>query len=326
MPFRRAGSAPLITREDLPDLAPPFDDPSSVFNPGALRVDGHFELMLRVQSRGRETCLLRAVSGDGREFAIDPEPIRFDGLESVPGHVFHVYDPRLTLLEGKRHCVVAIDLDDRCELGLAVSDDGRAWRFLGLVSGHGNDEGGNRNGVLFPRKVGGRYLRLDRPNRRAGDGFAGGGDAMLLSESDDLLAWRPVAEIATGRPHHWDERLGAGPPPVLTEEGWLVVYHGVATHFGSASIYQAGVLLLDAENPDRVIARGRNNVLEPREAWELMGQVPNVVFPSGMVLKGHDGSGPAPPTARCLLYYGAADTSIGLAEATVGELLDDCRI
>ena len=321
MPFRRSGGAPLITRESLPALAPPFDDPSSVFNPGAMRVDGRIELMLRVQSRGRETCLLRATSDDGRAIRVDADPLRFAGLEELPDRVHHVYDPRLTLLEGRRHAMFAVDLDDRCELGLADSDDGRQWRFRGLVS-----EGGNRNGALFPSRVGGRFLRLDRPNQLAGDGFAGGGERMMLSESDDLLAWRPVAEIAAGRPHYWDERLGAGPPPVLTEEGWLVVYHGVATHFGSASIYQAGVMLLDAEDPARVLARGRNNVLEPREPWELMGQVPNVVFPGGMVLEGHEGSGPAPVEARCLLYYGAADTCIGLAECGVGELLDDCRI
>ncbi len=323
MSFRRVGSTPLITREDLPPLAPPFDDPSSVFNPGAMKVDGRIELMLRVQSRGRETCLLGASSEDGRALTVNPEPIHFEGLDKLSAAVHHVYDPRLTLIDGKRQALLAIDLDDRCELGLACSDDGRHWEFRGLVS---EGEGGNRNGVLFPRRIGGRYLRLDRPNTLAGDGYAGGGDRIHLSESEDLLSWQPLWDIAAGRPHYWDERIGAGPPPVLTEAGWLLVYHGVATHFGSAGIYQAGVMLLDADDPGRVLARGRNNVLEPRLSWELSGQVPNVVFPSGLVLPDHRESEPAPRSARCLLYYGAADTCIGLAESSIGELIDDCYI
>lgn len=322
MPFRRIGDGPLISRLDLPPLRPPFDDPSSVFNPGALRVDGQVELMLRVQSRGRETCLLRATSPDGLGFTVDPEPLRFAGIEDLPGTLHHVYDPRLTLLDGRRHALLALDRDRRCDLGLARSEDGRHWEFLGIAS---DDPDGNRNGVLFPCRVGGRYLRLDRPNALAADGIAGGGGACRLAESKDLLEWRPVADLAAGRPHYWDERLGPGPPPLLTEEGWLVIYHGIASHFASVSIYQAGVMLLDAERPERVIARGRNNVLEPREPWELTGQVPNVVFPSGLVLPDHDGTEPAPRDARVHLYYGAADTCIGLAEATVGELLDACR-
>jgi beta-1,4-mannooligosaccharide/beta-1,4-mannosyl-N-acetylglucosamine phosphorylase len=321
MSFRRVGSTPLITRDDLPPLAAPFDDPSSVFNPGALKVDGRIELMLRVQSRGRETCLLGATSADGRDFTVSPEAVVFEGLDDLPGKVHHVYDPRLTLLDGIRHVMLAIDLDDRCELGLARSEDGERWKFLGLVS---SSEGGNRNGVLFPKRIGGRYLRLDRPNSLAGDGLAGGGDRICLSESDDLLHWRPLSDIAAGRPHYWDERIGAGPPPILTEAGWLLVYHGVATHFGSANIYQAGVVLLDAEDPGHVLGRGRNNVLEPRLPWELTGQVPNVVFPSGLVLPDHLGDAPAPRTTRCLLYYGAADTCVGLAVCTVGKLIDDC--
>ena len=90
------------------------------------------------------------------------------------------------------------------------------------------------------------------------------GDAIWLTESDDLVEWRPVGEVMSGRPHYWDELIGSGPPPVKTEAGWLHLYHGVATHFASSNIYQAGAVLLDLEDPSRVIARTWDNILEPR--------------------------------------------------------------
>ena len=123
-----------------------------------------------------------------------------------------------------------------------------------------------------------------------------------------------------GRFHYWDEFIGSGPPPVKTRRGWLHVYHGVAGHFGSSNIYQAGVVLLDLDDPSRVIGRSRCNILEPREPYELTGQVPNVVFPSGMIVESCDAEGFALPESPVNIYYGAADTVVGLATATVQDL------
>src|SRR5262249_11627410 len=139
-----------------------------------------------------------------------------------------------------------------------------------------------RNGVLFPEKVGGRYLLLERPNRTRLEGGVTSGDEIVLRSSDDLVRWERVGPVMRGRLHYWDELIGSGPPPVKTRRGWLHVYHGVATHFAASNIYQAGVCLLDLQDPSRIVARGRNNILEPRETYELTGQVPNVVFPTGL--------------------------------------------
>jgi beta-1,4-mannooligosaccharide/beta-1,4-mannosyl-N-acetylglucosamine phosphorylase len=99
------------------------------------------------------------------------------------------------------------------------------------------------------------------------------------------------------------------------------VYHGIATHFGSVNIYQAGVALLDLEDPLRVVGRSRDNVLEPRKMYELVGQVPNVVFPSGMIVDEVDDEGFATDESKLRLYYGAADSTVCLATGTVGGLL-----
>jgi beta-1,4-mannooligosaccharide/beta-1,4-mannosyl-N-acetylglucosamine phosphorylase len=145
-----------------------------------------------------------------------------------------------------------------------------------------------------------------------------------MSATDDFEIWEDLGPVMAGRPHYWDELIGPGPPPVKTREGWLLIYHGIATHFASANIYQAGAVLLDLDDPTRVIARTRDNILEPRESWELTGQVPNVVFPSGLTVASLDEEGFAPPSAEVRVYYGAADTCVGLAIATVSDLVDAC--
>ena len=147
-----------------------------------------------------------------------------------------------------------------------------------------------------------------------------------LAASDDLVSWSEVGPVMRGRPRSWDERIGSGPPPVRVAEGWLHLYHGVATHFASGGgVYQAGAVLLDVDDPSRVLARTRRNILEPRTLYEVAGQVPNVVFPSGMVVRGVPADAVAPADARVQLYYGAADTSVGLATTTIGALCRACR-
>jgi beta-1,4-mannooligosaccharide/beta-1,4-mannosyl-N-acetylglucosamine phosphorylase len=296
--MRRAEQNPIVTRDDIPGR-----DVTSVFNPGAIRWNGDIALLLRVQTRGRETLLWPARSRNGVRFEIAPAPITIEGLDLTGIH--HVYDPRLTMLEGVLCVVFAVDTDDGCRLGIARSDDFERFELVSLDAA-----GERRNGVLFPEKVGGRYLRLERPNT-----VEGSGDAIWLAKSNDLREWSAVAPVLEGRWHYWDERIGSGPPPLRIDEGWLHLYHGIATHFMAANIYQAGVVLLDADDPTKVLARSSENVLEPREMYELVGQVPNVVFPSGWVRDGDE----------LLIYYGAADTSIGLARTTVKELLDACE-
>jgi len=319
MSWKRNSRNPLLTRESIPRIAPELVDATSVFNPGAVSVDGTTVLLLRVQSRGRRTILLKAESDDGIGFRVAERVVELRGLETEGDTVHHVYDPRITQLDGTYYVMLALDLDSGCRLGLSRTTDFRVLEFLGPPS-----DCELRNGVLFPEKIGGRYARLERPNdvRRASG--AATGDEIRLSTSDDLLHWRVEGTVIRGRPHYWDELIGSGPPPFKTRAGWLHVYHGVATHLGGC-IYQAGALLLDLQDPTRVLARSRNNMLEPREPYEQVGQVPNVVFPSGLIVDRIDDDGFALPESNVRLYYGAADTCVALATTTVRDLLAMCE-
>ncbi|MBN1211497.1 MAG: glycoside hydrolase family 130 protein [candidate division Zixibacteria bacterium] len=317
--MKRSKKNPIITRRDIPLVKPHLVDVTSVFNPGAVKYKDKYLLLLRVQNRGRETFLMKAVSDNGEDFTVDDRIIRFEGIEKVSKKIYHIYDPRITRLEDKYYIMVALDMENSCRLGLAVTEDFREYRWLGIVS---DDD--NRNGVLFPEKINGRYLRFDRPNRSRLESGVNSGEAVFLSDSDDLRHWRPLVSVLEGRRHYWDERPGAGPPPVKTTKGWLLVYHGIAEHFRSVNIYQAGAALFDLDNPARLVARSRYNILEPREPYELTGQVPNVVFPSGLIVERYDRNGFAEPDSPVYLYYGAADTSVCRAATTVKELLNTC--
>jgi len=313
---QRCGRNPILTRDDIPDVSPLVSDVTSVFNPGAIKDGDRYLLLLRVQTRGRETVLMLAESDDGEQFTVQPRLLTIDGLDDVGERIYHIYDPRQTRIGDNIYIVFAADVDGACRLGIARTRD---FQRLELVSWTGDRD--TRNGVLFQEKVGGRYLRLERPNRVRLENGVTTGSEIVLAESDDLVDWRIAGPVMAGRAHSWDELIGSGPPPVKTREGWLHIYHGVATHFASANIYQAGVALLDLDDPSRVIARGRNNILEPREIYELIGQVPNVVFPSGMIVEDVDDAGFARPASRVLVYYGAADTVVGLATTTIAELM-----
>jgi predicted GH43/DUF377 family glycosyl hydrolase len=211
-------------------------------------------------------------------------------------------------------------MEDVCRVGMARSKDLVHFEFLGF------SEWATRNAVLFPERIGDQYLRLERPNAKVLEGGVVTGDAVRLAQSSDLIHWELVgAPVFQGRPHYWDELIGSGPPPVKTRAGWLHIYHGVATHFSSSNIYQAGAVLLDLNDPGRVIGRTWQNILEPREPYELMGQVPNVVFPSGWIVREFDSEGYATESSEVLVYYGAADTSVGLCRTTIGALLGACE-
>ena len=185
--------------------------------------------------------------------------------------------------------------------------DFKKLEWLGCIS-----EPDNRNGVLFPEKINGSYVRLDRPNISE----RGQGD-IWISFSPDLIHWGRSRCIMCRDDFRWAwHKIGPGAPPIKTPEGWLEIFHGVRTQCAQHYVYQLGVFLLDLDEPWKVIAKAERAILIPQMDYELTGQTPSVVFTSGAVAE-DDGT--------VKIYYGAADSVMCLAETTVNELLDACR-
>lgn len=166
----------------------------------------------------------------------------------------------------------------------------------------------DKNAALFPRRIGGQWLLLHRPvvmARSSAD--------IWISQSDDLSSWRHPERVMACRPTGWwdTSRIGIGPPPIETERGWLLLYHGVR-HTVSGAIYRVGAALLDLDDPRVVRGRLSQWLLGPRAPYERVGDVGNVVFPCGVCID---------PGGTMRLYYGAADTVVALATAHLDELL-----
>ena len=175
----------------------------------------------------------------------------------------------------------------------AVSDNLITWEKLGPVVQHED----NKDHALFPAKINGRFVTFHRRP-----------PSIWLAFSDDMYLWEDHVELLSPRPGLWDgKRVGAGGPPILTDEGWLMLYHG----YNDDHVYCMGVALLDKDDPTKVLKRPEASVLEPQTAWELRGDVPNVVF------------GTANPVINgtIYLYYGGADRVVGLARAHLEALL-----
>ena len=308
---------PVVVKEDIPEINGLLRDVTSVFNPGAIKVDDKYLLMLRVQNRGRRTFFIMSESDDGIDFVVENKVVEFKGLEKIEGTIFHLYDPRLFTLDGEFYVIFAMDIDDSCSIGLGKTTNWKEFEFCGIIS-----EPNVRNGVIFPEKINGSYYKLERPNDFQIEGGPLTGNSITISKSNNLFEWEVIKKIAYGNKNYWDELIGSGPPPVKTRKGWLSVYHGIAMHY--APIYQVGVMLFDLDDPSKVIARGSQNILEPREYFELVGQVPNVIFPTGLIVEEYDDEGFAKEESEVKLYYGAADTSIGLATSTVSQLIKNC--
>jgi predicted GH43/DUF377 family glycosyl hydrolase len=165
----------------------------------------------------------------------------------------------------------------------------------------------NKDAALFPEKIGGEYVMLDRPG-----GMAGKLGSIWITYSPDLVYWGR-AQVVHSPNSGWDNaKLGAASPPIRTEHGWLLIYHGVRAT-GCGKLYRVGAMLLDSEQPHVIRGCTSHFIFGPQEVYERCGDVPNVVFPCGHVLD---------PDGTLKIYYGAADTCIGLAEARLEDIVE----
>lgn len=192
--------------------------------------------------------------------------------------------------------------------GLAMTKDFRSFRRLGRLTSPVLDD---RDVILFPEKVGGKFVMLHRPKDWVGASYGVSDPSIWIKFSDDLLAWedKPSTLLLTGRPNSWEEKIGGSTPPILTDEGWLMLYHGVAD--GGLAQYSVGALLLKADDPTVVLSRTPEPILEPELPYETQGFYNGCVFPTGNVVV--DGT--------LYVYYGAADKHVGVATCKLDELL-----
>lgn len=300
----RSSSNPIVTRDAVPRA-------NSVFNSAVVRFGDGFAGVFRVDDERRTMNLHAGRSADGLAWDLEPYPIAFEAADErvaeLQARFEHAYDPRVTLLDD-RYVVTWCTGYHGPTIGVAYTQDFATFHrldnaFLPF----------NRNGVLFPRRIGGSYAMLSRPSD---DGHTPFGD-VFYSESPDLVHWGRHRHVLGPVPLTWEAtKVGAGPTPIETEHGWLLLYHGVLTSC-NGFVYSIGAALLDLDQPWRVIARGSDYLLSPRADYERVGDVPNVVFPcSALVDRERD---------RVSIYYGAADTVVCLAHGRLSEIVDLVR-
>jgi len=299
--FKRYEGNPILTSEDWPYKV------ASVFNPGAIKFNDEFLLLVRVEDKQGYSHLTIAKSKDGKtNWQINSEPT----LVAEPNFgeaVFGLEDPRITWLEERQEYIITCVsffkgvAGEPPGISLIATKDFSHFERLGrqLIPP-------NKDASLFPKTIKGYYALINRP-------IVEGRADIWVSFSKDLNFWGKDRVLIPARHRTWDSnRVGLGPPPIETPEGWLVIYHG-ARNTASGSLYRVGLALLDLETLE-VIRRSRDWVLGPKENYERVSDVNNIVFPCGAVVK--------EKTNELLVYYGAADTVVALAIANLNDVLE----
>jgi len=287
---------PIITLHDIPFRC------NTVFNGAVIKKGDEYFHLLRVEAQQGYSVFALARSKDGLHFTVEDKPV-MTPVRSGPFAKYEtrgIEDPRITTIDGVYYVMYTAYSKYGTRIALAETDDFHQYKRIALVS-----EPGNKDGILFPEKINGEYVRLDRPiGKEVG--------SMWVSYSKNLVDWGKSELLMTPRPGMWDSfRIGASIPPIKTEYGWFEIYHGVKMTV-AGPIYRIGTVLLDLEQPHKVVARCNKPVLSPQEDYERIGDVGNVVFACGAVVE---------DTGEIKVYYGAADTCICVATANFDNLV-----
>lgn len=294
--FTRYPGNPLLTTADLPIRA------GGVLNPGAAEHDGEVVLLVRVEDVEGFSSIYVARSADGvQNWRVSPQPL-LSAAADQPYEQWGCEDARVVYV-GEHACwyITYVAYSPMgSAVALARTEDFQTVERLGLL-GSTND----KNAALFSERVNGEWALLHRPE-------AGGTEHIWLLRSPDLQHWgEPSCVMFEGEGPRWDRlRVGVGAPPLLVEEGWLLIYHGVKA-YGDRLIYRVGLALLDRHQPWRVVARSRGWVFQAEAPYEVSGLAPSVIFPTGALVRGES----------LWMYYGAGDTCVCLAVAPLSALM-----
>jgi predicted GH43/DUF377 family glycosyl hydrolase len=299
--FQRHPRNPILTAADWPYPV------NTVFNAGATKLpDGTTLLLCRVEDYRGHSHLTAARSRNGVDgWEIDPHPTLMPDPENYPEEVWGIEDPRITFVPELNKYAVVYTSYSRGGPGvsLALTEDFRHFERYGVIM-----PPEDKDAALLPRRIDGYWALIHRPVSPIS------GAHIWVSYSPDLRHWgRHRLALEARRGAWWDaNKIGLSPPPIETEEGWLVLYHGVRKTV-SGAIYRLGLALFELNRPERCILRSDSWVFGPEADYERFGDVNNVVFPCGYTI-GDDGD-------TLNLYYGGADTCIALATASIRALL-----
>ena len=281
----------------------PTPEIARIFNSAVVPWEDGYIAVLRGEQVNGIPYVYLGHSKDGIHWDVEREKVPFVDDNGNPKMPHYAYDPRLVKVDDTYYIIWCTDFYGAA-IGMAKTKDFKTFTrienpFIPF----------NRNAVLFPRKVNGKFKLLSRPSDSGHTPF---GD-IFISESPDMEYWGHHRHVM-GRGSNWWEsvKIGGGAAPIETTEGWLLFYHGVATTC-NGFVYSMGGAILDINEPSKVLYRCENHLLTPEEPYETTGFVPNVVFPCATLQDGD--------TGRIAIYYGAADTNVGLAFTTVDEVV-----
>jgi beta-1,4-mannooligosaccharide/beta-1,4-mannosyl-N-acetylglucosamine phosphorylase len=244
-------------------------------------------------------------SKDGLDWDIRDPEVQWVDESGAPYQPEYAYDPRVVKIDDTYYIMWCTGFGGAPTIGMGKTKDFKT--FIRLENAFIPY---NRNGVLFPRKINGNYVLMSRPSDTGHTPF---GD-IYVSESPDMIYWGKHRRVMTRGGGSWQStKIGAGPIPIETSEGWLLIYHGVC-YTCNGFVYSTGAALLDIDNPSKVLYRCKDYILTPEEPYETTGFVDNVVFPCAALCDAD--------TGRIAMYCGAADTYVSVAYAQMDELVD----
>jgi beta-1,2-mannobiose phosphorylase / 1,2-beta-oligomannan phosphorylase len=288
---------PILSPKDMPFPC------ETVYNSGAARFKDKYVLLLRCGRLDGRSVFGLAMSEDGYHFVVHPEPVfsrAQSGIFKEPENK-GVEDPRITQIGDTYYIFYSCYSTRGFQMGLAQTQDFLHIERIALTTAIDY-----RNCVLFPEKIGGMYVRFERPNI--------GRPGIWLSYSPDLVHWGNQQLIMQPDNHDiWqDAKIGPGAPPIKTPRGWLNIYHATTATM-DGQIYRLGCALHDLEDPRKVIGRTHRFILAPEAYHERVGYVHNVVFTCGAVPE---------PDGTIKIYYGGADTVMCVATGKIDDLID----
>ena len=287
---------PYITIHDLDFQV------SDIHNANAIEFQGQLFLLVTIESLSGVRCIHLARPQHDGVFRVDTQP--FLQPSTDPPFAEHesrgVMDVRATCLDGVYYLMYVALGRHGYRLGIAQTASFESVTKIGMVS-----EPDTKAGALFPKKIGDRFVRLERPSS---------GSSIWVSYSRDLIYWGDTELVMMPRGGFWDSnRIGVGPVPMETERGWLLIYYGVKDT-SAGSIYRIGAAVLDRDDPTKVVGRTGVPILSPRETYERLGDLQNVVFCTGAYLDDRD---------KLHLFYGASDSCICIGRTTLDEIFDE---